>query len=284
MDGVVLMPDTQGEYDAQNADAPHPDQALVVSQANAYLQRGEKDKAAQLLAGIGWRLDETTGQPRQDTFWEKYRTPILIASGIAGGVGAAGWAAGSAGAAGAGAGGAGAAAALGPTTVGSMAATSAASAVPASLASSTAASGGFWGQLLGLAGGKGALISAGADVAKAAIASRAAGQAANTQSAAADKSLAFQQGIYGQQQQNFAPYLQAGQQALGRLGQQATAPPPTFRPGQPQQLGNLGMGAAPQPPPGQNQMVLMEGPDRVRKPVPQQYVQQLIAKNFRVVQ
>lgn len=243
-------------------------------------------------------VDNSNGTVRGKTWTERH--PVLSAVLITGGF--AGGGAGLAAAMGGGAA-AGGAAALGPTTAGSMAATTAATAVPASLAA-TGGSAGTWGALLGGAGGKGALINAGANVAQSAIAAHGASEAAKTQSAAADKSLAFQQGIYDRQAQNFAPYLQQGQQSLGRLGQMAATPGPMFQPGQPQggfqmpqnpaqvapgtamSLGAMGQAAAGQ---GASQgsqgsgMVLMQAPDGSQKRVPASYVAKFQQEGARVV-
>lgn len=72
-------------------------------------------------------------------------------------------------------------------------------------------------------------ISAGGSIAGAAMGSSAAKDAANLQSSAADRaaqlqyqasqnSLDFAKQVYGQQQQNMAPFLRVGQQAAGTLG------------------------------------------------------------------
>jgi hypothetical protein len=144
-----------------------------------------------------------------------------------------------------------------------------------------------------LLGGKtGLAISAGTDVAKAAISANAAKNAAKTQSAAADKSLAFQQGIYGQQQQNFAPYLAQGQNAVQQLGQRAAQPSPTFQPGRPTSfqsppqtpmasLGQPQQGMAPQG--AQGGLWTIQAPDGTTKQLPAQMAQQFVARGAKRV-
>ncbi len=154
-----------------------------------------------------------------------------------------------------------------------------------------------------------AVSVAGASVASQQIAAKkqrdAAKDAAATQTAAGDKALAAQQTAYQTQRQDFSPYQQAGQGALGRLNQRAGQQAPTFNPNGPQaslgnpmggqmppqqpqqppggQMGTPGMpqgGPPPQapqgPPPTQQQqlgqqqaprMVLMQGPDGSKRPV-----------------
>ncbi len=164
-----------------------------------------------------------------------------------------------------------------------------------------------------------AVSVAGASVASQQIAAKkqrdAAKEAAATQTAAGDKALAAQQSAYQTQRQDFSPYQQAGQGALGRLTQRAQTLPPTFNPNGPQaSLGNpmggqpppqqLGgpmgtpgmpqgqpMGGAPQWPPqgqqgpspmeqqqmGQQQkMVMLRAPDGTTQPFPANVVQQVI--------
>ena len=95
-----------------------------------------------------------------------------------------------------------------------------------------------------------AIIGAGASVGGAVIASKASKGAAKTQSEAADKALGLQTQQYEQSRQDFAPYQQQGQAALGRLGQMATAPRMNFGAGQTATLGNpMGQPQAQQPPP-----------------------------------
>lgn len=279
-----------------------------------------------------------TGQFDQGIDWGN-----IMALGVGGAIAApfvAGALAGAGGGAASGAGASGAGAAAGGAAAGGTLASSTIAPLMGTLPAATAGSGavtaataagggGGWGALLGGVGGKGALVNAGANVAQSAIAAHGASEAAKTQSAAADRSLAFQQGIYDRQAQNFAPYLQQGQTSLGRLGQMAAAPGPTFHPGQPQggfqmpslaqmgqsqaptatpsmqgQIGGggiaqtaqtaaqaaIGSGGAPgaQTPKMQSQgsqsgLVLMQGPDGSKRPVPPQYVQQMIQKGARVV-
>lgn len=61
------------------------------------------------------------------------------------------------------------------------------------------------------------LIGGGASVAGAAIGSHAAGKAADTQAASADKALALEREMYQQAQQNYAPYLALGSSTLPKL-------------------------------------------------------------------
>jgi hypothetical protein len=72
--------------------------------------------------------------------------------------------------------------------------------------------------------------SAGAGVAEAAIKGHQTGKAVDAQTNAANKALAVQQQVYGNQQQAAAPYQQAGQQTLGHLGQMAAQPAAQFNP------------------------------------------------------
>lgn len=126
--------DVQGAWDVENAANPNPITADVIATAKRYLVGGNRAAADQLLKGFGWRVDDQTGQPRPDTWWEKYREPVLVGAGMVTAGVAAPYLAGGAGGSGAAAAGT---SALGPTTTGSMAATSAAAAgssVPASLA------------------------------------------------------------------------------------------------------------------------------------------------------
>jgi hypothetical protein len=77
--------------------------------------------------------------------------------------------------------------------------------------------------------------SAGAGVAEAAIKGHQTGKAVDAQTEAANKALAVQQQVYGNQQQAAAPYQQAGQMTLGRLGQMAAQPANQFSPANYQQ-------------------------------------------------
>ena len=74
------------------------------------------------------------------------------------------------------------------------------------------------------------LVSAGADIAGAAIGSHAAGNAAQQQQNAAQQQLALYQQIYQNQQKNLAPYMAIGPGALANLGgltgQRMNAAPP----------------------------------------------------------
>jgi hypothetical protein len=79
--------------------------------------------------------------------------------------------------------------------------------------------------IIGVAGGIG----------EAAIKSHQTSKAVDAQTTAADKALAVQQQVYGNQQAAAAPYQQAGQQTLGRLGQMAAQPANQFNPSNYQQ-------------------------------------------------
>jgi hypothetical protein len=188
-------------------------------------------------------LDFQTANIRDRTWTEKHPvlSAVLITAGFAGGGAALGAMAG-AGAAGAASGGVG----FGETgaTVGL--------ASGASLPGATVAGGGA------VAGGAGGLTgamsspwfapatSAASNLVSAKLQSNAADRASRTQAEAADKALAFQKEQYQQSRADFNPYLQAGADALGRMGTAATAPVTSFRPGQPQQLG-MAQGIPPQP-------------------------------------
>lgn len=178
--------------------------------------------------------------------------------------------------------------------------------------------------------------SAGAQLYAAKKGADAAHEAAGMQSDAANKALAAQRSAYDQQRQDFSPYAQAGQAALGRLQQQSAQPRMGFVPGQqaslgqpmpqqqpaqpqgqmatPGQMGSKGgigasmqggqvgnvtpggdMGAmqAAQGAAGvtggaqiakpQTGMVVMQGPDGAKRPVPSSVVPQLQQRGFQVV-
>jgi len=72
--------------------------------------------------------------------------------------------------------------------------------------------------------------SAGASVASSAIQAHQAGKAVDAQTAASEKALQAQQEQFRVQQQAAAPYQQAGQMTLGRLGQMAAQPAAQFNP------------------------------------------------------
>lgn len=152
--------------------------------------------------------------------------------------------------------------------------------------------------------------SAGATVYAAKKGASAAKDAAAQQTSAADKALAAQKESYATQRQDFDPFRQAAGGAVNRLQQQSAQPRMTFVPGQQATLGNPmgaqmpqnpGQGGSgptmqPQPMPGkaqgpmlpqgqpQGQMVLMQGPDGSKRPVPAHVVPQLQQRGFQVIQ
>jgi hypothetical protein len=126
--------------------------------------------------------------------------------------------------------------------------------------------------IIGVAGGIG----------EAAIKSHQTTKAVDAQTDAAQKALAVQQQVYGNQQQAAAPYQQAGQMTLGRLGQMAAQPANQFSPANYQQgvpkpnlpqmpsqqmpsMGTLGAPPGPQAgmptPGGQGDTVTIQTPD-----------------------
>jgi hypothetical protein len=138
--------------------------------------------------------------------------------------------------------------------------------------------------------------------------SSAAKNAAKTQADSAKEALAVQQQMYQQQRQDFQPYQQAGTGAVGRLTERAGQAYPQFQPGGTASLGNPsgmpqqaaqgvprgtiapsgmpGQGQGPMSPQGAPQgpqMVLMQGPDGSRRPVPANVAQQLTQRGFRVI-
>lgn len=74
--------------------------------------------------------------------------------------------------------------------------------------------------------------------------SSAAKKAANIQTASANRAIDMQRQIWGQQQQNISPYMQAGGNAMGLLGSLMMPPgqPGAYRPGQPPTMPPMGMG------------------------------------------
>lgn len=168
-----------------------------------------------------------------------------------------------------------------PLVAGAVGAGAGAASSTAAGAGSGAATGGgmtFGQALLGLAGGKTAgLANASLQLAGAAIGANAAKSAASTQSAAADKALGVQQQAYNQQTQQFAPYLAAGQSAIGRLGSMAAAGPPPFQQRPPMNVGQLGS-SQPSPQATTGQMVTLKGPDGSIRQVPAATADQFIQR------
>jgi hypothetical protein len=145
-----------------------------------------------------------------------------------------------------------------------------------------------------------AVSVAGASIASQQLAAKkardAARAAAATQQTAADEALGLQKSQYAQSRADFSPYQTAGAGAMSRLATQASAPTPSFRPGQPPQLGmpqgppaSSPMGASPAPlmssPPAgaPGQLVMMQGPDGAKRPVPPDVAKQLQTRGFTVV-
>ena len=146
-----------------------------------------------------------------------------------------------------------------------------------------------------------AIIGAGASIGSAAIASRAAGKAANTQSAAAERAAQYQQQMFNQatqyQQQLMAPYLGVGQASASTLGRLMGLQPsaPASLPGQGAQMptaeGLAAIGAAPMPgapsgPAGSamsGQPVMMQGSDGSIRLVPPQMVDMLTKRGAHLV-
>ena len=134
------------------------------------------------------------------------------------------------------------------------------------------------------------IISAGASIAKAKMASNAAKKAAQTQETAGERALGFQTQAYQQQRADVAPYAQAGQASLANLtamgqqpvvsrgpnGYQPTRPPaPAPMPAaSPMTLNQIGpaSGARPRgpmsPDGGDSQMVQLRAPDGSVQAVP----------------
>jgi hypothetical protein len=149
--------------------------------------------------------------------------------------------------------------------------------------------------IIGVAGGIG----------EAAIKGHQTGKAVDAQTAAANKALAVQQQVYGNQQQAAAPYQQAGQQTLGRLGQMAAQPQGSFSPANYQQgvpkpnlpqmpsqqmpsMGALGAPPGPQPgmptPGGQGDTVTIQTPDgRVLQGFPRARIQEAMQRGAKVM-
>ncbi len=205
--------------------ASYGGQQGAIEEARRLAAAGRVAEANRLIGQFGWRIDEQTGQPREESWWEQNKKPALIMGGlIGGGVGLAalaggGAAAGGAGAAsGAGAGAGTAGAASGPLAAGLTGATTTA-AVPASLAATggtaAAAGGGMTGSIWGT------LIDAGIQQAGNYAASRqqanASERSTDAQAKANAEALAFLKQQYADRQQQLAPYIQAGQQSLQGL-------------------------------------------------------------------
>jgi hypothetical protein len=153
-------------------------------------------------------------------------------------------------------------------------------------------------------------IGVASSLASAKISSNASKNAAKTQAAAGDKALAAQQAGYQQQRQDFSPYQQAGNAALGRLGQTAgtyTGGMPQPPPQMPQQpppggLGSLGqpsmgapsssMGGQPAPGPGMppqgpqsapGGLVRVQAPTGEMAMLPPQQAQAAVAKGAKIL-
>lgn len=137
------------------------------------------------------------------------------------------------------------------------------------------------------------LIGAGASLAGAKVASNASKNAARTQQQAGQQALQAQQQSYQQQRQDFAPYQQAGQQALGRL--QGMAGQPAAQPAV-GQLGNgpmrqaspMGLIAQAAAPMGGmlsqgGGMVTVQAPDGSTRQMPQALAQQFVQKGARIL-
>lgn len=130
-------------------------------------------------------------------------------------------------------------------------------ALGASILANGAGSGSIWGKLAP------SLLNIGANAVGGYFQSRAAGKAADQQSAVADKALGLQRDMWNTTQQNQAPYMQAGSQAVTRLNDLMGGSPLQS---QSQSLANL-------QPQAQPQMVNMKAPDGSVRPVPQSEVQ-----------
>ena len=101
------------------------------------------------------------------------------------------------------------------------------------------------GAIIGLAA-----ASAGSTIASGVINANASNSAANTQANATQQGIDFQKQVYAANQAQQAPYVAAGQAAVGRLGQLSASPsqlPAAYGPyGRSPQLSQLGQ-AAPTP-------------------------------------
>ncbi len=158
-------------------------------------------------------------------------------------------------------------------------------------------------------------IAAGGAIASAKIQSNAAKKAAATQAASATEARNVQQTQYQQARQDFNPYQQAGAAALGRLGQQASAPRITFDPNAPKSsqgmpvqtplgayaqshapqagmgagapnMAAMGQGGGPGPSALQGQagpLWTVQGPDGSTKQLPADVAQQFIARGAKRV-
>ncbi len=115
-------------------------------------------------------------------------------------------------------------------------------------------------------------------------------QAAATQAAGADKALNFNQQLFGQQQQNFAPYQAAGQGAVGNLGQLLSGARPPSMPASVQRVVGAPqpMAQGPQPLQGPSQavgkLVTLRSPDGEVGQVPEAQLQHWLSKGAQVVQ
>lgn len=143
-----------------------------------------------------------------------------------------------------------------------------------------------------------AIIGAGTSVATAAISANAAGKAAKTQRQGADRAQAFNERVYGEQRELMRPYVQAGQESMGRLmsqhwgtpysgpnGPTVTAPNP-YAP-TPQALGipngQPRLGASMQGFNGGSGTVVVEAPTGERRVMPLALAQQAQAKGARIL-
>lgn len=119
------------------------------------------------------------------------------------------------------------------------------------------------------------------------VASNAAKNAAKTQTASADKAIALQNQLYQDQQQRMSPFVNAGGQALGQLGQMSSQRAPMFDPSQrgggftlqmSQPMGGQGMlGKVGMP------TVKMRAPDGSVRDVPQDQVPMFQQKGAQVI-
>lgn len=142
-----------------------------------------------------------------------------------------------------------------------------------------------------------AAIGAGASIIGGAESSRASKNAAQIQADSAAKALAVQQQVYAQNQANRAPYLAAGQQAVGQLGQLAGQNtrmnlPASYGPygnSSPSSAPQIGSPQTPQPPappqaPGsQGPLVTVQAPTGETQDFPMNIAQQLVAKGARIL-
>lgn len=147
----------------------------------------------------------------------------------------------------------------------------------------------------------GLAASAGAGVASSAIQAHQAGKAVDAQTDASNKALELQRQQQQQAQQNMAPYQQAGQMTLSRLGQMAAQPAQQFNPAnyrggvplpsqqmpQQQALGAPPAAAAPGMAPagaGQGQTVTIQTPDgRTLQGFPRARLQEAMQRGAKVI-